>query len=309
MWRSRLAKASPFPRMIPFQACRFAGFRFTPMSPNATAIVAYLALFATVGFLFVLASLILGWFLRARAPTAQKLETYECGEPAVGPGSVQFDLRFYVVALVFLIFEVEVAFFFPPATVFGRRPLMAARVAQRRAVTKLVSAGWQHGPAIGDREPSDEIGTRSHAASSRDVGAGLDGRPGRVLRRAAGRALPSSGGAATWIGSARSVIRPRRPKPRRWRRDCSGATCSYEHPETSTTDCVARFRPWLLAARLRGHRSVDRGSAGRSAGDLPLSARRAATCGSTCCTASRPSIISSRTRRRRPRSSGSRTWR
>jgi NADH-quinone oxidoreductase subunit A len=85
-----------------------------------TAIVAYLALFATVGFLFVLASLLLGKFLRAHRPTAQKLETYECGEPAVGPGVVQFDLRFYVVALLFLIFEVEVAFFFPPATVFGK---------------------------------------------------------------------------------------------------------------------------------------------------------------------------------------------
>lgn len=88
------------------------------MSP--IAIAAYLGLFATVGFLFVLVSLILGWFLRASAPTMQKLETYECGEPAVGPGFVQFDLRFYVVALVFLIFEVEVAFFFPPATVFGK---------------------------------------------------------------------------------------------------------------------------------------------------------------------------------------------
>jgi NADH-quinone oxidoreductase subunit A len=84
-----------------------------------TAIVAYLALFATVGFLFVLASLMLGRVVRAHVPTPEKLATYECGEPAVGPGSVQFDLRFYVVALVFLIFEVEVAFFFPPATIFG----------------------------------------------------------------------------------------------------------------------------------------------------------------------------------------------
>jgi NADH-quinone oxidoreductase subunit A len=89
------------------------------MSPTPTEIVAYLALFATVVFLFVLASLILGWFLRASVPTQQKLEAYECGEPAIGPGTVQFDLRFYVVALLFLIFEVEVAFFFPPATVFG----------------------------------------------------------------------------------------------------------------------------------------------------------------------------------------------
>ena len=83
-------------------------------------LVAYVALFATVGFLFVFASLLLGRFLRAHSPTAQKLASYECGEPAVGSGTVQFDLRFYVVALVFLIFEVEVAFFFPPATIFGR---------------------------------------------------------------------------------------------------------------------------------------------------------------------------------------------
>jgi NADH-quinone oxidoreductase subunit A len=95
-------------------------------------IVAYLALFATVGFLFVLASLLLGKFLRADAPTPQKLDTYECGEPAVGPGTVQFDLRFYVVALLFLIFEVEVALFFPPAVVFGKAA--QARVASRRVI-------------------------------------------------------------------------------------------------------------------------------------------------------------------------------
>jgi NADH-quinone oxidoreductase subunit A len=91
------------------------------------AIVAYLALFATVGFLFVFASLLLGKFLRAYSPTSQKVESYECGEPAVGSGAVQFDLRFYVVALLFLIFEVEVAFFFPPATVFGRSVQMLGR--------------------------------------------------------------------------------------------------------------------------------------------------------------------------------------
>lgn len=87
---------------------------------TSTAIVAYLALFATVAFLFVFASLLLGRLVRANSPTPLKLDIYECGEPAVGPGSVQFDLRFYVVALVFIIFEVEVAMFFPPATVLGK---------------------------------------------------------------------------------------------------------------------------------------------------------------------------------------------
>ena len=45
---------------------------------------------------------------------------YECGEPTIGSSFVQFDLRFYVVALLFIIFDVEVAFFFPWATVFGK---------------------------------------------------------------------------------------------------------------------------------------------------------------------------------------------
>jgi NADH-quinone oxidoreductase subunit A len=88
------------------------------MSP--IAIVAYVVLFAGVAFAFVFASLLLGRFLRPSAPTPQKLETYECGEPTIGSSFVQFDLRFYVVALVFILFEVEVAFFFPWAAVFGK---------------------------------------------------------------------------------------------------------------------------------------------------------------------------------------------
>ncbi|MGD9853953.1 MAG: NADH-quinone oxidoreductase subunit A, partial [Planctomycetaceae bacterium] len=44
---------------------------------------------------------------------------YECGEPTIGSSYIQFDLRFYVVALLFVIFDVEVAFFFPWALIFG----------------------------------------------------------------------------------------------------------------------------------------------------------------------------------------------
>ena len=87
---------------------------------SPTAIVAYLALFAAAGFLFLFASLLIGRFLRPHAPNAEKLEVYECGEPTIGSSFVQFDLRFYVVALLFIIFDVEVAFFFPWATVYGK---------------------------------------------------------------------------------------------------------------------------------------------------------------------------------------------
>jgi NADH-quinone oxidoreductase subunit A len=90
-----------------------------------TAIVAYLAAFAAVGFGFLFANLLLGRFLRPKNPNVEKLEIYECGEPTIGSSFVQFDLRFYVVALLFIIFDVEVAFFFPWAVVFGKATELA----------------------------------------------------------------------------------------------------------------------------------------------------------------------------------------
>ncbi len=75
------------------------------------ALVAYLILFIAVGVLFLFVSLLIGRFIRPHAPSVPKGEAYECGEPAVGSSFIQFDLRFYVVALLFLIFEVELAFF------------------------------------------------------------------------------------------------------------------------------------------------------------------------------------------------------
>ena len=87
---------------------------------TTTSIVAYLTLFASVGFLFLFASLLLGRFLRPNKPNDEKLAVYECGEKFEGTSRVRYDLRFYVVALVFLILDVEVAFFFPWATVFGK---------------------------------------------------------------------------------------------------------------------------------------------------------------------------------------------
>lgn len=87
---------------------------------TSTSIVGYLALFTAVGLLFLFVNLVVGKFLRPDDPNVEKLEVYECGEPTIGSSFVQFDLRFYVVALLFIIFDVEVAFFFPWATVFGK---------------------------------------------------------------------------------------------------------------------------------------------------------------------------------------------
>jgi NADH-quinone oxidoreductase subunit A len=88
---------------------------FSPVS-----VAAYLALFSALGIAFLFANLAVGWLLRPKVPHPEKLEIYECGEPTIGSSFVQFDLRFYVVALLFIIFDVEIAFFFPWATVFGK---------------------------------------------------------------------------------------------------------------------------------------------------------------------------------------------
>jgi len=82
-------------------------------------IVSHLQLFIVLGVVFLLLPLVLGLLVRPAAPTKEKLAAYECGEPTIGSSYVQFDLRFYVVALLFIIFDVEVAFFFPWASVFG----------------------------------------------------------------------------------------------------------------------------------------------------------------------------------------------
>ena len=95
------------------------------MPSNPLAIVAYLSLFAGVGLVFLFANLLVGRFVRPANPHQEKLEIYECGEPSIGSSFVQFDLRFYVVALLFIIFDVEVAFFFPWATVFGKATNLA----------------------------------------------------------------------------------------------------------------------------------------------------------------------------------------
>jgi NADH-quinone oxidoreductase subunit A len=93
---------------------------------SPTAIAAYVALFALTGFLFLFVNLLVGWLVRPRLPNVEKLEVYECGEPTIGSSFVQFDLRFYVVALLFIIFDVEVAFFFPWAAVFGKATQLSA---------------------------------------------------------------------------------------------------------------------------------------------------------------------------------------
>ncbi len=85
-----------------------------------TTTVGYLLLFTAVGIGFILLNLTIGKLLRPAKMDVEKGQIYECGEPTIGSAWVQFDLRFYVVALLFVIFDVEMAFFFPWAVIFGQ---------------------------------------------------------------------------------------------------------------------------------------------------------------------------------------------
>jgi NADH-quinone oxidoreductase subunit A len=84
-----------------------------------TSLVFYLLVFLAVGSFFLFIHLMMGKVIRPSKPESEKLTIYECGEPTVGSAWIQFDLRYYVVALLFVVFDVEVAFFFPWAVVFG----------------------------------------------------------------------------------------------------------------------------------------------------------------------------------------------
>ena len=89
-----------------------------------------ITLFVAFGVGFVLFNLLLGALARPRVPSPEKSATYECGEPTVGPSWVQFDLRFYIVALVFLVFDVEITLFYPWAVVYGAAGPLAQALGQ-----------------------------------------------------------------------------------------------------------------------------------------------------------------------------------
>jgi NADH-quinone oxidoreductase subunit A len=79
-----------------------------------------------IGALLVCATIFLARLISPKKNNPIKSGTYECGEDPIGSSWVQFNPRFYVIALVFLLFDVELIFIFPWATVFGQSEYIAA---------------------------------------------------------------------------------------------------------------------------------------------------------------------------------------
>lgn len=81
-------------------------------------------IFVIGGVLFLCGGLFTAWIVRPSRPNEEKLTTYESGEQPLGNAWGRINIRFYLVALIFLLFEVEIIFLFPWATVFGSRELI-----------------------------------------------------------------------------------------------------------------------------------------------------------------------------------------
>lgn len=74
--------------------------------------------FLITGMAMVCTPMILGVLFRPRNPYPEKSMAYECAEDPVGDAQIRFDMRFYSAALIFIVFDVEIAFMFPWALVF-----------------------------------------------------------------------------------------------------------------------------------------------------------------------------------------------
>lgn len=95
------------------------------MDPTQIAAWENALTFIVTGIVFVLGGMLTSRLIAPNRPNPEKLSTYECGEEPLGNAWGQFNMRFYVMGLVFLIFDVEILLLFPWASVFTFEPLLA----------------------------------------------------------------------------------------------------------------------------------------------------------------------------------------
>ena len=83
-------------------------------------VLLFLAVTAVVG----IALIVIGNLLGPKKPQAEKSAPYECGFEAFEDARMRFDVRYYLIAILFIIFDLEIAFVFPWATVFSKLGLL-----------------------------------------------------------------------------------------------------------------------------------------------------------------------------------------
>jgi NADH-quinone oxidoreductase subunit A len=95
-------------------------------NPSQISEFGMILLFILTGVVFVMIGVGAAALLRPNRPNVEKLMVYECGEDAVGKAWVNMNARYYLTALIFVLFEVEVIYLFPVATVYGDAGIDAA---------------------------------------------------------------------------------------------------------------------------------------------------------------------------------------
>jgi len=98
-----------------------------PGAPSTDFLAAYSSvfIFLVVIVVFLIVNLLAWWLIRPSRFSEEKLTTYECGENPTGSAWVQFNIRFYVFALIFIVFDVEAVFLLPWAVVFRQIGMLA----------------------------------------------------------------------------------------------------------------------------------------------------------------------------------------
>jgi NADH-quinone oxidoreductase subunit A len=105
-------------------------------------------IFFLIGVVFVAGGLVTAWLVRPSRAYPGKLTSYECGEEPVGGSWVQFNIRFYVLALIFLIFDVEIVFLVPWAVVYQK--LGAYSFVEMMIFLVILGVGYAHVWVKGD---------------------------------------------------------------------------------------------------------------------------------------------------------------
>lgn len=82
-------------------------------------------LFLCVAGVIGIALLVVGWIVGPRRPDSEKLSPYECGFEAFEGARMKFDVRYYLIAILFILFDLEIAFLFPWATVLTKVGVVA----------------------------------------------------------------------------------------------------------------------------------------------------------------------------------------
>ena len=131
--------------------------------------------FIFLAIVFVIAGLVTARLIAPKNPTKEKLTTYECGENPIGSPWIKFNIRFYVIALVFIVFDLEVVFLFPWAVVFQKMGMFA--FVEMLVFLVILGLGFIYLWARGDLEwirPKPEIPELNRTIIKKEVSAEIN---------------------------------------------------------------------------------------------------------------------------------------